>query len=59
MDSLNFNSVENLPGLNAKAVFKVNSSAVFKEDTDIMPTLIDDKLSYIPWGNVFRHSLAH
>lgn len=50
MDSLNFNSVENLPGLNAKAVFKVNSSAVFKEDVDIVPTIVDDSLSYVPWG---------
>lgn len=48
--ALNFNSVENLPGLNAKAVFKVNSSAVFKEDVDIVPTIVDDSLSYVPWG---------
>lgn len=50
MDSLNFNSVENLPGLNASAVFKVNSSSVFKEDVDIVPTIVDDSLSYVPWG---------
>lgn len=50
MDSLNFNSVENLPGLNAKAVFNVNSSAVFKEDIDIVPTIVDDSLNYVPWG---------
>lgn len=49
-NSLNYNSVENLPGLNAKAVFKVNSSAVFKEDVDIVPTIVDDSLSYMPWG---------
>lgn len=49
-NSLNYNSVENLPGLNAKAVFKVNSSAVFKEDVDIVPTIVDDSLSYVPWG---------
>lgn len=50
MDSLNFNSVEDLPGLNALAILKVNSSSVFKEEVDIVLTLIDDRLSYIPWG---------
>lgn len=50
MDFLNFNSVEDLPGLNARAIFKVDSSSVFKEDVDIVPTIIDDKLSYIPWS---------
>ncbi|MCM1142976.1 MAG: hypothetical protein NC453_30800 [Muribaculum sp.] len=50
MDSLNFNSVETLPGYEARAAFTVNSSSVFKEDVDIVPTIIDDSLSYIPWG---------
>jgi hypothetical protein len=49
-DNLNFNSVETLPGLNARAIFKVDSSSVFKEDTDIVPTIIDKRLLYIPWG---------
>ena len=47
---LNFNSVEDLPGLSASAVFNVNSSAVFREDVDIIPTIVDDKLAYVPWG---------
>ena len=50
MDFLNFNSVEDLLGLSARAIFKVNSSSVFKENVDIVPTIIYDKLSYIPWG---------
>ena len=50
MDSLNFNSVETLPNLSARAAFQVNSSAVFKEDVDIVPVIIDDTLSYVPWG---------
>lgn len=50
MDSLNFNSVENLPGLDARASFQVSSSAVFKEDVDIVPTIINERLSYVPWG---------
>ena len=50
MDNLNFNSVETLPNLSARAAFQVNSSAVFKEDVDIVPVVIDDTLSYMPWG---------
>ena len=47
---LNFNSVENVPGYEARAAFTVNSSSVFKEDIDIVPTIVNDTLSYIPWG---------
>ena len=50
MDNLNFNSVETLPNLSARAAFQMNSSAVFKEDVDIVPVIIDDTLSYMPWG---------
>lgn len=49
-DNLNFNLVEDLPDLSAHAIFKVNSSLVFKEDVDIVPIFVDDKLSYIPRG---------
>lgn len=45
---LNFNSVENLPGFEARAAFTVNSASVFREDVDIVPTVVDDSLSYIP-----------
>lgn len=48
---LNFNSVETLPGYEARAAFTVNSASVFKEDVDIVPTIVDDTLSYIPWGS--------
>ena len=47
---LNFNSVETLPGFEARAAFTVNSASVFREDVDIVPTVVDDSLSYIPWG---------
>ncbi len=57
---LNFNSVENLPGFEARAAFlccgkalrgnPVNSASVFREDVDIVPTIVDDTLSYVPWG---------
>ena len=47
---LNFNSVENLSGFEARVAFTVNSASVFREDVDIVPTVVDDTLSYIPWG---------
>ena len=47
---LYFNSVETIPNLNALAVFKVDSDKVFKEDVDIVPVVIDEALSYVPWG---------
>lgn len=50
IDNLNFNSVENVPGIVARAAFTVNSASVFKEEVDMVPTIIDESLSYIPWG---------
>ncbi len=47
---LNFSSVESIPYLNASAAFQVDSGKVFKEDTDIVPVIVDDTLSYVPWG---------
>ncbi len=47
---LNYNSVENLPAMKARAVFQVNSASVFKEDIDILPVSISDNLKYMPWG---------
>ena len=48
--NLNFNSVETLPNLNVRAAFQVDSSAVFREQGDIVPTIIDDRTAYMPWG---------
>lgn len=39
-----------IPGYEARAAFTVSSSSVFREDTDIVPIILNDKLSYIPWG---------
>ncbi len=50
MDFLNFNSVETLPGYEARAAFTVNSASVFREDVDIVPAIVDDTLSYVAWG---------
>ncbi len=47
---LNFSSVETIPGLNASAAFQVDSGKVFKEDVNMVPTIIDKSLSYMPWG---------
>ena len=49
-DSINYNSVETIPHINAKAAFTVNSASVFREENNIVPIVIDDKLSYMPWG---------
>ena len=47
---LNFYSVETIPVLNTSAALKTDSGKVFKEDTDIVPVVIDETLSYVPWG---------
>ncbi|MDE6006497.1 MAG: hypothetical protein K2G67_02970 [Muribaculaceae bacterium] len=50
MDFLNSNSVETLPNYETRAAFTVNSASVFREDMDIVPTVVDDSLSYVPWA---------
>ena len=55
---LNFDSVENLPVFEARAAFTVNSVSVFCENMDIVPTVVDDSLSYVPWGGD-NQPLAH
>ena len=45
----NFNSVESFTP-EARVAFTVDSSTVFKEDKDVTPTIINDKLNYMPWG---------
>ncbi len=52
---LTFNSVETVPNLNASTAFfsptlerlkgQMDSSKVFKEDVDMVPTIIDESLS--------------
>ena len=59
METLQFNSVETIPVLNASAAFKTDSGKVFKEDVDIVPTIIDKSLSYIPWGGRQQHAVPH
>lgn len=38
---LNYNSVENVPGYEARAAFTVNSATIFREEVDIVPTIVD------------------
>ncbi len=45
---INYNSVETLPGFKASVAFTVNSATVFREDIHIVPTIVDDTLSYVP-----------
>lgn len=50
MEFLNFNSVELLPNAKASAAFSADSGSVFREQDDIAPVVIDERLSYMPWG---------
>ena len=43
-------SVVTIPGTHASAAFTPNTSEVFKEEHDIAPVFITDKMKYIPWG---------
>lgn len=43
-------SVVTLSGTNKAAAFTTNTSEVFKEDHNIFPVFISDKMQYIPWG---------
>ena len=45
-------SIENLPGFETRAPFTVNSASVFREDVDIVPTIVYDTLSYVPWATI-------
>lgn len=43
-------SVELMPDAKTSVAFSVNSSQVFKDDVDISPVIVSDKLQYMPWG---------
>lgn len=47
---VNFNSVEELPGVRARALFHSDSAVVFREDCDTTPVVVCKGLSYMPWG---------
>lgn len=58
MDSLNYNSVETLPGFAAKAAFTVSSQSVFREDVDIVPIVVADNLAYVPWSGAGCYAIC-
>ena len=43
-------SVVIIPGAHASAAFTAKTSEVFKEEHNIAPIIINDKMKYIPWG---------
>ena len=43
-------SVVTIPGAHVSAAFTSKTSEVFKEEHNIAPIIINDKLKYIPWG---------
>ena len=49
-DTLTLTSVHTIPGANASAAFTSKTSEVFKEEHNIAPIIINDKMKYIPWG---------
>lgn len=49
-DTLAFTSVHNIPGTHASAAFTIKTSEVFKEEKDIAPIFINERMKYIPWG---------
>lgn len=44
-------SVVTIPGANASTAFTAKTSEVFKEEHNIAPIIINDKMKYIPWGD--------
>ena len=50
MDALNYNSVELIPGSQAQAAFVSKGTSVYRETDTVAPIVIDDTLSYMPWG---------
>ena len=47
---LHITGVYDIPGYQAAAAITTKSSEVFKEEKEISPRHISDKLSYMPWG---------
>ena len=43
-------SVVTIPGAHASAAFTAKTSEVLKEEHNIAPIIINDKMKYIPWG---------
>lgn len=48
--TLNYSSIEDIPGVDAKAVFSSGLNTEFREEGEISPIPIGDGQSYMPWG---------
>ena len=42
-------SVVTIPGAHASAAFTSKTSEVFKEENDIAPIFINERMKYMPW----------
>ena|GEM_PF-1098255 len=49
-DTLTFTSVHTIPGTHVSTAFTSKTSEVFKEENDIAPIFINERMKYIPWG---------
>lgn len=50
-EPIDFTSIDDIPGINAKALFSSElSKTEFRETGDISPVPIGDKHRYMPWG---------
>ena len=49
-DTLTFTSFHAIPGAHASATFTSKISEVFKEEHNIAPVIINNKMKYISWG---------
>ena len=50
MSDFSFSRVYDLPTHRASAAFTSKTSEVFKEQHNISPIIINDRMQYIPWG---------
>lgn len=50
MEYISFNSVEDLPGINAAVAFTTKTTEVFKEQEDTRPVFLKEGMEYMPWG---------
>ena len=50
MSDFSFSGVYDLPTHRASAAFTSKTSEVFKEQHDIAPIIINERMQYIPWG---------
>lgn len=50
MSDFSFSGVYDLPTHRASAAFTSKTSEVFKEQHDIAPIFINERVQYVPWG---------